>query len=162
MSIISDFIAPYKAYLWAAVAAALICAAGWAVYHERHIGVKEEVAVVQKASAKQEVIEQKAAATAAVSETKASTLYEETNRAPAPAELPIECVRHSPSAVPVQDPGTASGAAAVDQPATNSGDGPEFNPSGPLLERAKQADAQIIYLQARVKLLEKLIADASK
>lgn len=154
--------ASIRIYLYAAAVAIVLGAAGWYTYHERHIGAKEEVAVVDKASAKQEVIEQKADATAAASEANASTIYDETNRSPPPAALPIECVRHDESGVPVLNPGAPGAAAAADQPATDSAVGPTFNPSGAALERAAEADAQIAYLQARVTELEKLIADASK
>jgi hypothetical protein len=162
MSVISAFLAPYKVYAYGALAAAVIGAGLYYTYHERHIGAKEEVAVVDKASAKQEVIERKASNTAAASEAQASTLYDETNRAPPPAQLPIECVRHDQGGVPVQNIGTTSGAASASKPAADGAVGSEYNPSGPALERGKEADAQIIYLQARVALLEKLIADANK
>ena len=153
--------AAIRVYVYAACAAIILGAAAWYTYHERSVGANKEVAVVEKASAKQEVIEQKATATAAASEVTASTIYDETNRSPPPAALPIECVRHDTSRVQVQHPSAASGTAAVDQPATDSAVGPEYNPSGPALERGKEADAQIAYLQARVKTLEKLIADAN-
>lgn len=153
--------AAIRVYLYASLAAAIIGAAAWYTYHERSIGANKEVAVVEKASAKQEVIEQKASATAAATETQASTIYDETNRSPPPAQLPIECVRHDPSRVQVQHTNTSGAAAPASEPAAVSGDGPEYNPSGVALERAKQADAQIAYLQARVKELEKLIADAN-
>lgn len=159
---ISAFLAPYKLYFLGFAAACVIGFGAYWTLHERHVGATAQVTVEDKASVKQEVIEQKATATAAASETKASDIYEETNRAPLPAQLPIECVRHDQGPVQVLDHGASGGAAAADQSATDGAVGPEYNPSGAALERGKEADAQIAYLQARVTLLEKFIADASK
>lgn len=153
---------PLKDWAYGTIIVVLLSAFGYYTYHERQAGAQKEIAVVEKASAKQEVTEQKATATAQASETQASNLYDETNRAPPPASLPVECVRHDEGRVPVPHPGPAVGAAPAGQPAPDSAVGPEYNPSGAALERAKEADAQIAYLQARVTLLEKLIADANK
>ena len=52
-------------------------------------------------------------------------------------------------------PATAAGAAtAASQPSANGGSGLTFDPSGALLTRAREADAQITYLQARIRELE--------
>jgi hypothetical protein len=91
--------------------------------------------------------------TAKDTESHNDVLYKQTVSAPAVASVGIKCVRNAPSAVSLPAPNTGSGT-AVGVGASDSGSGPTYDPSGPALTRARQADAQIKYLQARVHELE--------
>jgi hypothetical protein len=91
--------------------------------------------------------------TAKDTESHNDTLYRQTVSAPAVASVGIKCVRNATSAVslPAADTGTR---AATGQSSSDSGSGPTYDPSGAALTRAREADAQIKYLQARVRELE--------
>lgn len=89
--------------------------------------------------------------TAQTQETQSAIIYKQAVSIPAVADLGLVCHKASGGEVPAANPITAAPAGA--EPA-DSGVGPAYDPSGPLLTRAREADAQISYLQRRVHELE--------
>jgi cell division protein FtsB len=136
---------------WLVLIALIALAAGgaWLYRHgEQHIEAQD---------AKLAAIDQRKVAvvetTAKDMESHNDVLYKQTVSAPAVASVGIKCVRNAASAVPLPASNTGSGTAARDA-ITDSGSGPTYDPSGPALTRARKADAQIKYLQARIRELE--------
>lgn len=88
---------------------------------------------------------------AQTTETQSALIYKEIVRIPDVPDIGVVCRNTSRSALPTPDavPGTTIG-----KPAPDSTVGPEYDPSGAALTRAKAADAQIAYLQRRVHELE--------
>lgn len=142
---------PLKDWLYAGIIAALLGGFAYYTHHERSVGEAREVAAVAKVSAVAEAKVTAANTVAQTMETQDAKTFDETVAAPAVRDLGIVCHRtgsdHVPQAAPLAAPGVG------EQP-TNGAVGSTFDPSGPLLERARVADAQIVYLQGRVHELE--------
>jgi hypothetical protein len=138
---------PIKDYIYGAIIAALLVFIG--ICKHDHTVVKE---VKQIGTAAQAVVKTDDA-TAEKTETQSALIYKQAIVIPAVGDVGIECVREHPgsSALPAPIAGTG---AATNQPAADSGSGPQYDPSGAALTRARAADAQIAYLQRRVKELE--------
>jgi hypothetical protein len=137
---------PIKDYIYGAIIAALLVFIG--ICKHDHTVVKE---VKQIGTAAQAVVKTDDA-TAEKTETQSALIYKQAVVIPAVGDVGIECVRDSSSgALPAPVAGTG---AAASQPAADSGGGPQYDPSGAALTRARAADAQIAYLQRRVKELE--------
>jgi len=137
---------PIKDYLWAA----LLIVVGCFALHYKHLEHEvQQVKVVGKAA---EADVKKVDAVAQTTETQNAIIYEKAVAIPAIADIGLSCVRHTGgSQVPAADP--QQGAAARDRSA-DSPEGPPYDPSGAVLTRGADADAQIAYLQARIKELE--------
>ena len=139
-----------KEWLVAAGFIAILGGLGW-VYHrgEQHVEAQD---------AKLAALDQHKIATAEAAanttESQNALIWKQAVSVPAVSDLGIVCKSASSSVVPQANKGT--GATAGDA-ANISGEGPTFDPSGALLTRAAQADAQITYLQNRVRELETLM-----
>jgi hypothetical protein len=145
-----------KDYCYAALIAALL--GGFALYthHERVIGADEALAPVAVLAQKAQLQVAVSTAVAQSTEKDNAQAYVAAVAAPGPAALGIVC--HSAagsSEVPQADTG---GTAATGQPTVDAGIALAYDPSGPALQLARDADAQITYLQARVHELETQMA----
>jgi len=138
---------PIKDYLWAA----LLLVVGCFALHYRSMEKEiHQFAAVGKAAVVQV---KKDDAQAQTTETQNAIIYEKAVAIPAIADIGISCVRHaSGSQVPAANP--VAGAVPRDH-ASDGEQGPPYDPSGAILTRGAQADAEIIYLQARIAELEK-------
>jgi len=136
---------PLKDYIYGAIISALLVLVG--ICKHDHAVVKE---VKQVGEAAQVAVKADDAA-AEKTETQSALIYKEIVRIPDVPDIGIVCRDTGSSSLPA----TVAGAgAAAGQPASDGGVGPEYDPSGAALTRARAADAQIAYLQRRVKELE--------
>jgi cell division protein FtsB len=130
---------------------ALLAAAGLFCLHIYHAGEAKVAAEVthtaQVAQAKDAALEAQAQST----ETQSAIIFKQAVSIPAVADIGLVCKRTGGSPLPAAN--AQPGAGPGNQPA-DSTIGPQFDPSGAALARAKAADAQIAYLQRRVKELE--------
>lgn len=140
-----------KDYVYAALILALIGSFALYTHHERVIGANEALAPVAVLAQKAQVAVSVGTAIAAGTEKDNGNAYKAAVAAPRPADLGIVCHGSGSGAVPKTDTGSPAG---TGQPAADRGVGPAFDPSGAVLQRAAAADAQITYLQGRVKELE--------
>ena len=143
---------PFKDYLWAALLLVVGC---FALHYRSMEHQIQQTAVVAKAA---QADVKKVDAQAQTTETQNAIIYEKAVAIPAIADIGLSCVRHTsggqvPPAVAVQ--GASSGDHAAD-----SEQGPPYDPSGSVLTRGAQADAEIAYLQARIAELEKQMNNA--
>lgn len=134
------------------IAGALIALAygGFWVYSRGEDHVKAVDAKLAAIDQKKVVAVETAAQT---TESHNADVYKQTVTAPPAASLGIRCVREPARTVSLPAPLAGTGAPASDSN-TDGGVGPPYDPSGAALTRAHQADAQIIYLQARIRELE--------
>lgn len=150
---------PFKDWVYGGLIAALLVGFGVYTHHERVIGATKEAAAVTKIAVKAEAKVTAANVAAQTTETTNAKTYDQTVAAPPVLDLGVVCQRtypgsnHLPQAVTVATSGI--GEQSVEHPS-----GPAFDPSGAILERARQADAQVTYLQGRVHELEKQMADS--
>jgi hypothetical protein len=117
--------------------------------HYRNIEHEVKQAKVAAAAATADV--KRVDAAAQTTETQSALIYKEIVRIPDVPDIGIVCRNTRSGALPAPD--SKPGAAAGDKSA-DSAVGPGYDPSGAALARAKAADAQIAYLQRRVKELE--------
>ena len=138
---------PLKGWLYAAIALALLAFGLHYRSLERQLEASKVVA--QQAT----VVVKKDEAQAVTQEVQNANVYTQTVSVPAIPDIGIKCVRDTPSRSPLPPThALTSTLPRVDAPV--SGEGPHYDPSGAALTRARQADAQITYLQARIKELE--------
>lgn len=124
------------------------------IYHAGEAKVAAEVAhTAQVAQAKDAALEAQAQST----ETQSALIFKQVVALPAIPDIGLVCKRTGGSPLPAADAGTG---AAASQPTTDSTSGPSFDPSGAAETRARAADAQIAYLQKRVKELETIMNGA--
>lgn len=142
---------PFRDYVYAVIIAALLVFVG--ICKHDHTVVKE---VKQVGTAAEKVVKADDAV-AEKSETQSALIYKQIVRIPDVPDIGIVCEHAGSGSLPASD--TVAGASAGERPA-DSGDGHPYDPSGAALTRAKAADAQIAYLQRRVKELEKQMNDA--
>lgn len=138
-----------KDYCYAAVIAAVIGAFTWYTIHERNIGADEALAPVAVIAHKAEV--QVAVGTAIAKSTEKDNGIDYVTALAAPAVPDTGLVCHSGAGSREVPQADASSAPGADRQAPDSGG---FDPSGPVLTDARDADAQIAYLQGRVIELE--------
>ena len=119
--------------------------------HYRNLEHEVKQAKVVAAAATADV--KKVDAAAQTTETQSVLIYKQAVQIPAVGDIGVECVRKQPSSGALPAANAQSGT-PVGEPTTNSGVGPEYDPSGAALTRAAKANAQIAYLQRRVKELE--------
>lgn len=141
---------PLKDYVYGGIIAALLIAFGVYTHHERVVGANEALAPVAVLAQKAQVAVAVGTAVAADTEKDNGNAYKAAVAAPR-SDLGIVCRNASRGAVPQAAAGVA---AAAGQPAADSGSGSAYDPSGAALQRAAEADAQIVYLQGRVHELE--------
>lgn len=142
---------PFRDYVYAVIIAALLVFVG--ICKHDHTVVKE---VKQVGTAAEKVVKADDAV-AEKSETQSALIYKQIVRIPDVPDIGIVCEHTGSGSLPASD--AVAGTSAGDRP-TDSGDGHPYDPSGAALTRAKAADAQIAYLQRRVKELEKQMNDA--
>ena len=140
-----------KDYVYAALIVVLLVGFGVYTHHERVIGADEALAPVAVLAQKAQLQTAVGSAVAAATEKDNANAYTAARAAPAPAALGLVCHNAGSSEVP-ETVGVVATRIGV-QP-TVGGSGPSFDPSGPALQRAREADAQIVYLQGRVRELE--------
>lgn len=102
-------------------------------------------------AAKAEVLA--AQTTAQTMETENAAKFDHSNDAPPVTNLGLHCVRLAPIGSEVPSSVPVEGASSGEQ-SSDGGAGRSFDPSGAALTRAREADAQITYLQGRVHELE--------
>lgn len=134
---------------WLVIAALLALFFGgvWLYRHGEH-RIEAQDARITKAA---QETDKRVAAAAQVTETQSAIIYKQAVAIPAVADIGIVCHAPSRSVVPPAVPGAA---ATTNNATADGGSGPTFDPSGAILTRAAQADAQIEYLQRRIKELE--------
>ena len=137
---------PGRVWLYGALAAVLL---GLGIHYKHLENEVHNTAVVAKAAI---ATVKKDDATAQSTEIQSALIFKQAVSIPAVGDIGVECVRHAGgSALPAANAvtGTSTG-----KPASDRGAGPAYDPTGAALTRANAADAQIAYLQRRVKELE--------
>jgi hypothetical protein len=137
--------------VYAAIILALLAAFGAYTLHERRLGEQKIETADAKVAAAAEKQTQTAQTAAQTTETQSAQVYKQAVAIPALGDIGVVCRKTGSGQVPPPDSVATTG--SREQPAVG-GDGPAFDPSGPLLTRAREADAQIDYLQRRVHELE--------
>ena len=137
---------PFKDYLWGALVVVLLAVG----IHYRNLEHEvHETKAIGKAAVAQV---KKDDAQAQTTETQNAIIYEKAVAIPAIGDIGISCVRNAgSSAVPAPSTVEAPGAGVA---APDRTEGPPYDPSGAVLTRGADADAQIVYLQGRIKELE--------
>lgn len=149
---------PGKVYLYAGIAVAVLV---WFNIHnanERKEGADNALAPVAVLAQKAQIQVAAADATAQTTETFDGKQYAEAISGPVPAPLGIVCHRYTGSSDVPEAVGVV--ATRIGGPTVDSGSGLGYDPSGPALERAREADAEITYLQGRVHELEQQMVSA--
>jgi hypothetical protein len=142
-----------KDYVYAGLIAVLIAGFGVYTYHERTIGADEALAPVAVLAQKAQVVVAVGTAVATLTEKDNGNAYKAAVAAPV-VPLAAGLVCHSAAGSSDVPKAAAGGTAAAGQPAAVAGSAASFDPSGPALQLAHAADAQVTYLQARVRELE--------
>ena len=147
--------ASIRLYFYAALAVGILAGGVTLCHHIEAIGVQKEAAKVTKVGVAAEKKVAAADATAQSTETQSAIIFKQAVSIPPVGDIGIECVRVNARAGGSEVPAANTGAgAAASDPATLSAEGPPYDPSGAILTRGAHADAQIAYLQRRVKELE--------
>ena len=147
--------ASIRLYFYAALALGILVGGVTLCHHIENIGVQKEAAKVTKVGVAAEKKVAAADATAQSTETQSAIIFKQAVSIPPVGDIGISCVRVNARAGGSEVPAANTGAgAAASDPATLSAEGPPYDPSGAILTRGAQADAQIAYLQRRVKELE--------
>ena len=119
--------------------------------HYRNIEHEVKQAKVAAAAATADV--KKVDAAAQTTETQSVLIYKQAVQIPAVGDIGVECVRKQPSSGALPPTNAQSGTPVGEQPPDDRGT-IKYDPSGAALTVARNADAQIKYLQSRVKELE--------
>lgn len=155
---------PVRDWLYLAVIAGLlITGAMWLHKHDNKVAAAAQAVVVQQDTKVAQAAEKQVVAgtaTAETTETQNAQTYDKTTAGPAVPGVGLVCKRAAPAARgPLPQAGSVTAPGAGDA-GPDGGVGPAYDPSGPLLERAKRADAQIVYLQGRIHELEQQMRDS--
>lgn len=150
---------PFKDWVYGGIIAALLVGFGVYTHHERVIGATKEAGAVTKVAVKAEAKVTAANVAAQTTETTNAKTYDQTIAAPPVLDLSVVCQRTYASSDHVSQAGSVAASGAGEQSVEHPS-GPAFDPSGPLLERARIADAQVTYLQGRVHELEKQMVNS--
>jgi hypothetical protein len=143
---------PGKVYLYAGIVVAVLTWYGVHNHNERAAGAAAALEPVKVLAQKAQVQVARADAAAQTTETDNAKTYTAAIAAPAPKSTGIVCHRDTGSSEVPEAVGVV--ATRIGNPATDGGEGPGFDPSPAALQRAAQADAEIAYLQGRVRELE--------
>lgn len=149
---------PARIWLYLGLAAVFAGAFGWYTVHERHIEHVKDIAAATAVVNKDNAIVAADDASAKTSEAQNVLIYKQAVSIPAVADIGIVCQR-APGSIPLPAADSVTSAAAGNATA-DGGKGPSFDPTGAALTRARNADAQIVYLQRRVAELEKQMNEA--
>jgi hypothetical protein len=145
---ILKFISPKE---WLVLGALIALTAGGAwLYRHGEMRIEAQDAKLAAIDAKKVTVVE---TTAKDMESHNDVIYKQEVSAPPVANLGVRCVRESPRTVSLPTPDAGKGT-ATSQPSADSSIGPAYDPSGAALTRAAQADAQITYLQGRIRELE--------
>ena len=144
---------PFKDWVYGSIIVALLAGFGWYTHHERQVGATKLQAAVTQVADRAEAAVVAANTVAKTAETQNAKVYTQVVVTPVPRPLGIVCHRTGPGSNPVPQAHAVAGA-AVGKPAADRGAEASYDPSGPALAVGRQADAEIAYLQARVKELE--------
>lgn len=137
---------------------ALAAFLGLYTLHERNVEHAKDISAAAKVVAKDNKIVAAGTATAQATETQNALIFKQAVAIPPVGDLGIVCKR-APRGVPLPPAGAVPAPRAGEHP-VDGGEGPAFDPSGALLTRAREADAEIAYLQGRIHELEKQMNDA--
>jgi len=135
---------PIKDLIYGAVILGLV---GW-IFHKGELSIEHKDAKVAVSAEKQVAA---GAVQAQTTETQNALIYEKAVAVPAIGDLGVVCSAPRGSSLSAASPGQG---ASTGKPAADSNEGRTYDPSGPALTRAAEADAQIIYLQGRIRELE--------
>lgn len=139
---------PLRGWIYAAIALALFS------FGLHYRAMEKQLAQVKVVATQAAVVVKTDEKQAATQEVQNAIVYTQAVHLPDVPDLGLKCLRDTPSRSPLPAANPVSPASPrVDAPV--SGAGLEYDPSGAALTRARQADAQIAYLQARIKELEK-------
>jgi len=154
-------ILPLLEKFWKPLAGALLVGGflTWFMVHERNIEHAKDKAVDARAVSHDNAVVAKDDAAAATQESTNAIIYEKAVAVPAVGDIGIVCKRTAPRSIPLSAPDSQQRADARDR-AADSTVGPQYDPTGAALTRARLADDQIIYLQGRIAELEKQMNDA--
>ncbi len=146
---------PLKDIIYCGIIAGLLGAFGWYTIHERDIGAQHVVAKMAVVAHRTEVQLHTVTVTAQKEETQNANAYDRAIAHSRRRNLGIECVRNGASPHGGDVPGAPAVAeAGVGKHQADVREAAPYDPSGAALQLAAQADAQVIYLQARVHELE--------
>jgi hypothetical protein len=140
---------PLRDWLWAAALVAVLVL----LAYERHEGKMAIIAADRRTAMVAEAKDQAIEAAAQSATNTESQIYEKAVAVTPVGDIGILC--HAPARGVV--PATPAGAAAAVAPAADGAAGPQYDPSGAILTIGAKADAQITYLQNRIKILEDLM-----
>jgi hypothetical protein len=143
---------PGKVYLYAGIVVAVLTWYGIHNHNERAAGAAAALEPVKVLAQKAQVQVAAGTAVAQTEETQNAEKFTAAVAAPAPKSLGIVCHRDANSSEVPEAVGVV--ATRIGNNAVDSGVGPGYDPSGAALERAREADAEIAYLQGRVHELE--------
>jgi hypothetical protein len=150
---------PVKDWIYGGIIAALLAGFGYYTIHERDVQKAKDFAAAARAVAAANKKVGADNAQAQTTETSNALIYKQAVAIPPVGDLGIMC-QHTGSSVSLSKADGVAATAAGNQSA-DSGSGPaSFDPSGAILTRARDADAQIAYLQSRVKELEQQMNSA--
>lgn len=138
-----------KDYLYGGAIVVLSGGFLWYTVHERHEGAEKIAAEVKHTAMVAEAKDKQIEATAQAASTSIGEVYEKAVTVPAVGDIPGVVCNDSASG---KVPGPAKSGPENYGPA-DSAEGHDFNPSGQILTRARDADDQIIALQAQVNAL---------
>lgn len=144
-------------YIYAGLIAALIGGFAYYTHHERVIGADEALAPVAVLAHKAEVQVAVAAAVATITEKDNAQAYTAAVSRPAPAALGIVCSNPGRSPVSEADTIVAPGVGDLTADVPSSAD---YDPSGATLKLGATVDAQVTYLQGRIRELESQMESA--
>jgi hypothetical protein len=152
---------PSRAYLYGAIVIVLALAFGGYTIHERNVEHAKDVAAASKIVAKDNAAVAADDAHAQTTETQIALIYKQAVSIPAVADIGLVCQRPARS-VPLPAAGAVATAPTGNGQADSGSGHAEgtYDPSGYILTRSHEADAQIIYLQGRIAELEKQMNDA--
>lgn len=148
---------PFKDWVYGGVIAALLIGFGVYTVHERHIGAENQAVKTAKVAERAEAQVQEVTVTAQKEELKNAKDFDQAVAAGSVPGVGIVCQRTGRDQVP------QAGSVAAPRAGEQSADGTEgrsYDPSGAVLIRTRDADAQIAYLQGRVHELEKQMEDS--
>jgi hypothetical protein len=149
---------PIKLYSYLAVILLAAGLFGGYTLHERHVQHAKDIAAAARVVAKDNAIVAADDSHAQTTETQNALIYKQVVSIPAVADIGLVCERAAGS-VPLPSADAVATAPTRDD-AAQRGVRPSYNPSGAILTRARDADAEIAYLQRRVAELKKQMNDA--
>lgn len=150
---------PFKDWVYGGIIAALLVGFGVYTAHERHIGAENQAVKTARVAEKAEAQVQEVTVTAQKEELKSAKDFDQAVAAGPVSGIGIVCQRTGARRDQVPQAGSVTASRAGEQ-STDGTEGRSYDPSGAVLTRTRDADAQIAYLQGRVHELEKQMEDS--